>query len=206
MHAAPPFAFIHDFRQQQNRPDRIEKPAHIKRAQGGALAAGEEIGDALICTALGYQPRSKIVAAAAELADLDLWIRPLESLDRLLGQRSVLEDIDADQSFLLSGRNGSVPFCAPVRLASRSKSRALKTEQQKQQREYFFCHFGLTFGAGYSRSRAGECQYDLHPISASTQEGADNSTEHRWLESPIARQLISKVDFAPLLFQTDRVR
>ena len=132
MRAAPPLGLIHDLRQQQDRLDRIEELADVKRAHGGSLAAGENIGDVFSRAPLRHQPRAEIVAAAAQLADCDFRVGARKTGDGLFGQRPAVENVDTDDAFLLGRRNRPVPFGAPIRFRCRSEARAVVRKQQQQ--------------------------------------------------------------------------
>ena len=140
MGAAPPSAFIHYLGQHQNRLDRIEELADIKRAESGALAAGEKIRDMLSRPPLRYEPRAEIIASAAELADFDFRVSPPKSTNRLLSERSVFKDVNADNTFPLSRRNSFVPLGVPVQLRLRREARTAIPQDEKQQCRYFCSH------------------------------------------------------------------
>ena len=89
--AAPPFRFIDDLGQHEERFDRIEHFADVKRRVRCPLAAGEQIGEILSGAPFGHQPRTQIVASAAQLVNFDLRISALESMNRFFSQRPSCE-------------------------------------------------------------------------------------------------------------------
>jgi len=79
---------------------------------------------------LRHQPRAESIATAAQLADFDFRVGSLKSVNRLLSQRPAVEDVNANDAFLLSRRNRLLPFDAPIWFRCRGEARAVIKKTQ----------------------------------------------------------------------------
>jgi hypothetical protein len=109
-------------RQQENRLDRFQDLADVKRCISSTLAAGKNIRDVFPRTALGDNTRPQIIAATPQLADFDFRIGLRKRLNRFFGQWSGVENVNAKQSFFFGGCNRSLPLGFPGWFRLRGKS------------------------------------------------------------------------------------